>query len=119
MKPLPHFITDDEFFLATEAQRTEWNARIAMGTEPDEPEPACNYPNCDGGYATGYCHTDCRKQHEPKQLPLLCTLAERDAATPEQVKDWDQRLMQQWREDRESKIAADTEWDRKFSFLGE
>lgn len=21
---------------------------------------ACNYPDCDGGYATGYCHNDCR-----------------------------------------------------------
>lgn len=20
----------------------------------------CNYPNCDGGYAAGYCHNDCR-----------------------------------------------------------
>lgn len=20
----------------------------------------CNYPNCDGGYATGYCSDDCR-----------------------------------------------------------
>lgn len=21
----------------------------------------CKYPNCDGGYATGYCHSDCRE----------------------------------------------------------
>jgi len=21
----------------------------------------CNYPNCDGGAATGYCHAECRR----------------------------------------------------------
>lgn len=21
----------------------------------------CKYPDCDGGYATGYCHDDCRE----------------------------------------------------------
>jgi hypothetical protein len=34
MRPLPHIITDDEFFLATEEQRQEWNARMAAGSEP-------------------------------------------------------------------------------------
>lgn len=24
----------------------------------------CNYPACDGGYATGYCHVDCRDDWE-------------------------------------------------------
>lgn len=27
---------------------------------------ACNYPNCDGGPHSGYCHVDCREA--PQQL---------------------------------------------------
>jgi hypothetical protein len=35
MKRLPHIITDDEFFFATEAQRREWNERMAAGAHAD------------------------------------------------------------------------------------
>ena len=32
---------------------------------------SCNYPNCDGGPATGYCHDQCR--HEEPNYRLRCT----------------------------------------------
>jgi hypothetical protein len=28
----------------------------------------CVYPNCDGGYATGYCHVECRSGCQPTRL---------------------------------------------------
>lgn len=27
----------------------------------------CRYPNCDGGNATGYCHSDCASLYEAAQ----------------------------------------------------
>jgi len=103
MKPLPHFIMEDgEYWEATPKERAEWNARIAMGCEPEDLSLTgpLNLPGL-----------------EP--LPLLCSQAKHDAATPEQQRDLDKRLMQKWREDRESQIADEDERDRKFSFLGE
>lgn len=32
-------------------------------------DSACNYPNCDGGYATGYCHNGCLPK-APKAMDL-------------------------------------------------
>ena len=103
MKPLPHFIMEDsEYFAATPKERAEWNARIAMGCEPSDLglTGPLNLPMFEA-------------------LPDLCTLAEYDAAAPEQQIDWDLRWMAHCREERESKIAAEDEMDRKFSFLGE
>lgn len=35
--------------------------------------PACNYPDCDGGAATGYCHTDCRKSDKAQKPDMGTT----------------------------------------------
>jgi len=103
MKRLPWVVTGDEFFFANEEQRKEWNARIAMGCEPEDLSLTgpLNLPRLF------------------RQLPLLCSAAEWEAATPEQKRDFDERLIAQWRMDRESQNAADDEWDRKFSYLGQ
>jgi hypothetical protein len=97
-KPLPYAITADEYAAATPAQRLEWNARIAMGTDPEEFKPA--------------------PAPAIQQLPLLCTIAERDAATPEQVKDWEERLLQSWNDRRASELSDDATWDRRYGFTG-
>ncbi len=34
-------------------------------------DPNCNYPNCDGGPATGCCHSSCRRPHSRKELNKL------------------------------------------------
>lgn len=36
----------------------------------------CNYPNCDGGPATGYCGNECRDVHPPLATPAMAPFAE-------------------------------------------
>ena len=95
MKPLPYAITDDEFFFATEEQRKEWNARIAMGCEPEDLS------------LTGPLNI----KFEP--LPDLCTGAQYHAATPEQRRDWDQRWLESCAEQLQRDKADDTEADNR------
>lgn len=66
----------------------------------------------------------CRGIDEPAEpafepLDILCSWAEYDRATPEQQRDWDQRLLQSWNDRRASEIADDHSWDRRFSYIGE
>ena len=101
MKPLPHIITDDEFFFATEEQRQEWNARLAAGAEAD------------------LCVTAPLNLPSFKPLDMLCTWAEYDAASAEQQRDWDERLLKSWDERRQRELAADDEADRQRGSWGE
>ena len=46
----------------------------------------CNYPECDGGHATGYCHTDCRGAFDPctqdaRDMGCTCRLSSVNSAT--------------------------------------
>jgi len=51
----------------------------------DATRVSCNYPNCDGGSSTGYCHTDCRPDTRVDDEAVaelaekLATLAAREA----------------------------------------
>ncbi len=102
MKPLPHVITDDEFFFATEEQRKEWNARMAAGTEPHD-------------------LSVCAPLNIPKFNPLrlFCTPAEYEAATLEQQKDWDEALIRFWVERRLQELEEDIEADNQRGSWGE
>jgi hypothetical protein len=101
MKPLlPHFVTDDEYYAADPAMRREWNARIAAGTEPQEPLPASTEPTF-------------------VQLDPLCTWSEYDSASPEQQRDYDKRLLQSWNDRHTSELSDDASWDKRYGFMGE
>lgn len=41
-------------------------------------EQGCNYPNCDGGPATGYCHIKCRAAIGHGECPSHTTIPKED-----------------------------------------
>jgi hypothetical protein len=44
-----------------------------------------NYPDCDGGYATGYCHTRCRAEHPENATTTAPSVAPAQSATTKNV----------------------------------
>lgn len=61
----------------------------------------CNYPNCDGGYATGYCHNDCCGSRVPDLVDALTLAAEHikdlDGGDPKTETGWkSEELLEVW-----------------------